>query len=119
MAGFNQDDCRLKYLTHLRAERKRSPRAEADADHLKAKTGMLKLRLMERKSELVRRDEHEAMIDQMAGLVLTKLRGWPARVAGTDPAMRRGAEAVLYELRVEIATACREMADKNGEPLDL
>ena len=77
---------------------------------------MLQLRLMEKKRELVRRDEHEAMIDQMAGLVLIKLGGWPARVAGTDLVMRRRAEAMLHELRAEIATACREVADKNGEP---
>ena len=30
---FDQDVSRLKYLTHLRAEHKRSPRAEADAAH--------------------------------------------------------------------------------------
>jgi len=50
--------------------------------------------------------------------VLTKLGGWPARVAGADLVLRRKAEAVLHELRIEIATACREMADKNGEPLN-
>ena len=68
---------------------------EADADHVEVKTEMLQLRLMEKKRELVRRDAHEAMIDQMAGLVLTKLGGWPARVAGADLGVRRRAEAVL------------------------
>src|SRR5262245_32927569 len=53
---------------------------------------MLQLRLMERKSELVRRDEHEAMIDQMAGLVWTKLGGWPARLVA-DLVVRRRAES--------------------------
>ena len=45
----------------------------------------------------------------MAGLVLTKLSGWPARVAGTDLVVRRRAEAVLRELRNEIATLCLKM----------
>jgi hypothetical protein len=48
-----------------------------------------------------------------------KLSGWPARVAGTDLVVRRRAEAVLRELRTDIANACLEMADKSGElPLD-
>ena len=48
--------------------------------------------------------------------MLTKLSGWPARVAGADLVVRRRAEAVLRELRTEIAKACLEMADKCGEP---
>jgi hypothetical protein len=56
------------------------------------------------------------MIDEMAGLVLTKLGGWPARVAGSDLVVRRKAEAVLRELRTEIANASLEMADKCSEP---
>jgi len=63
----------------------------------------------------VSRDAHEAMIDQMAGLVLTKLGGWPARFAGQDLGLRRRAEAVLRELRTEIAEACTKLADEHGE----
>ena len=64
----------------------------------------------------VRRDVHEAMIDAMDGLMLTKLSGWPARIAGADLALRRRAEAVLRELRTEIAEACTKLADEQGEP---
>jgi hypothetical protein len=39
---------------------------------------------MEKKRELVSREAHEAVLDQMAGLVLTKLSGWPARIASAD-----------------------------------
>jgi hypothetical protein len=46
----------------------------------------------------------------------TKLGGLPARVAGTDLVVRRRAEAVLRELRTEIANACLEMANKCNEP---
>src|ERR1700754_3495230 len=109
--GFPIDQSRIAYMRYLRRERRQSPRTEADTEHVKVKTEMLQLRLMERKGELVRRDEHETMIDQMAGLVLTKLGGWPARVAGADLVVRRRAEAVLHELRTEIAVACREMRD--------
>ncbi len=114
--GFPLDQSRVAYLRYLRRERQQSPRTEADAAHIKAKTEMLQLRLMQKRRELVRRDAHEAMIDQMAGLVLTKLGGWPARVAGTDLAVRRRAEAVVRELRTEIAEACTKLAEEQGEP---
>jgi hypothetical protein len=113
---FDQDQCRLRYIAHLRDERRRSPRSAADAKHAEAKTALLQIRIEEKQRTLVRRDAHEAMIDQMAGLVLTKLSGWPARIAGADLALRRRAEAVLRELRTEIAEACTKMADQSGEP---
>jgi hypothetical protein len=69
-SGFDIDASRVAYLRFLRRERRQSARAQADADHVKVKTKMLQLRLMERRKELVRRDAHEAMIDE-AGLMLT------------------------------------------------
>jgi hypothetical protein len=38
---FDQDFSRLKYMTHLRSEHRRSPRAAADAKHAEAKTELL------------------------------------------------------------------------------
>jgi hypothetical protein len=63
-----------------------------------------------------RRDDVNELIDSMAGLVLTKLGGLPARVAGADLGARRKAEAVILELRREIAEACNKLADERGEP---
>jgi hypothetical protein len=113
-SGYDQDQCRLRYLAHLRSAR--TARSEADAAHVKVKTEMLQLRLMENKRELVRQADVDELIDTMAGLVLTKLSGLPARVAGTDLVARRKAEAVVLELRREIAEACRKLADERGEP---
>ena len=114
--GFPLDQSRIAYLQYLRRERQQSPRAEADAEHVLAKAALLRIRIADKHRTLVPRDVYESMIDQMAGLVLTKLSGWPARVAGTDLVVRRRAEAVLRELRTEIANACLEMADQCGEP---
>ena len=114
--GFPLDQGRVTYLRYLRRERQQSPRATADAEHASAKAALLRIRIEEKKRELVPRDVYESMIDQMAGLVLTKLGGWPARVAGHDLGLRRRAEAVPRELRTETANACLEMADKCGEP---
>lgn len=70
----------------------------------------------EKQRTFVSRDAHEALIDQMAGVVLKKLSGWSARIAGQDLCQRREAEAVLREMRTELAKVRQEMAGKRGEP---
>ena len=115
--GFPLDQSRVTYLRYLRRERRQSPRSEADADHVKVKTEMLQLRLMEKKRELVRRADVDELIDRMAGTVLTHLSSMPARCAPRgDLAIRRSIERVVFEVRTEIANVCQQMADRNGEP---
>jgi hypothetical protein len=93
------------------------PRGEADADHVKVKTEMLQLRLMEKRRKLVRRADVDALIDDIAGATLTALSSLPARCAPRgDLATRRSIERVVFEVRTGIAKVCLEMADKNGEP---
>jgi len=58
--GFPLDQSRVAYLRYLRRERQQSSSSEADADHIKAKTEMLQLRLMEKRRELVRREHVDA-----------------------------------------------------------
>ena len=50
---FDQDQSRVRYIAHLRSERSRSPRSTADAEHTAVKTEMLKLRLMEKHTDLL------------------------------------------------------------------
>jgi hypothetical protein len=76
---FDQDQSRLKYLTHLRSKSRRSSRAAVDAEHLKVKTEMLQLRVMEKRRELVQLDEVNAMIDALVGLMLTQMSGMHLR----------------------------------------
>ena len=78
---------------------------------------MLQLRLMEKRRELVRRDEVDALIDDIAGVTLTALSSLPARCAPRgDLAIRRSIERVVFEVRTEIANVCLQMADECGEP---
>ena len=65
--GFPLDQSRVAYLRYLRRQRRQSRRSEADADHVKIKTEMLQLRLMEKKRELVRREDVDALT--IAGLL--------------------------------------------------
>jgi hypothetical protein len=50
---FDQDVSRLKYFNHLRSEHRRSPRAAADTEHALAKAALLRIRVEEKKRELV------------------------------------------------------------------
>src|SRR4051812_8060593 len=52
---YDQTASRLRYIKHLRSPR--SPRTQADADHVKVKTEMLRLRLLEKRRELVKRED--------------------------------------------------------------
>ena len=113
--GFLLDQSRVAYLRYLRREHRRSPRAEADADHVKVKTEMLQMRLMEKRRELVRRVDVDALIDGIAGTVLTHLSGMAARCS-RDMVVRRNIDAVVMQIRREIAEACSKAADAANEP---
>ena len=88
--SFPLDQSRVAYLRYLRRQRQQSPRAEADAAHVAAKTEMLQLRLAQRKGELVRRTDVDALIDGICGVTLTALSSLPACCAPRgDLAIRR------------------------------
>ncbi len=44
----------------------RSSRSEADAAHVRAKAEMLQIKIMERQRKLVRREDANALIDEIA-----------------------------------------------------
>ena len=112
--NYDQTASRLRYIKRLRENHRHTARSKADAEHIAVKTQMLQLRLMERQKELMPVADHEAFIDEIAGLVLTKLGGWPARIAGHDLDLRRRAEALVFEIRTEIAVAANTLADECG-----
>jgi hypothetical protein len=110
--GFLLDQSRVAYRRHLRRERQQSPRAEADAA---VKTEMLQLRLMEKKRELVRQGDVNELVDQIAGITLTHLSGMAA-LCSRDMVVRRNIDAVVAQIRREIAEACSKAADECNEP---
>ncbi len=114
---FDQTANRLRYITHLREQHRHTPRSAADADHLRAKTEMLQIRLMEKRKELVKQTDVDALIDDIAGTMLTALSSMPAQVAPVgDLATRRRFEKWVFETRTKIANTARQMADERGEP---
>jgi hypothetical protein len=111
-AGYLMDDSRRRYIQHLREEYRKSPRAAADAELQKHKAKLLELKVARQERETMRVSEHEEFMDDVLGLTLTHLGGWPARISGHDLALRRKAEALIFELRTDIANHCQRLADK-------
>jgi len=70
---------------------------------------------MERQRKLVRRDDVSELIDAMCGTVLTHLSGMAARCS-RDTQVRRNIDAVMMQIRREIAAACLAKADEWNEP---
>jgi len=114
---YDQTASRLKYINHIRAEHRRSPRSQADAAHTAVKTEMLQLRLMEKKRELVRTDEVDALIDEICGVMLTALSSMPAQCAPLgDLATRRRLELWVFKTRTDMANVAQRKADECNEP---
>ena len=101
--GFALQPSVVCYVKHLRRAKNASPRAAANVELAKVRARLLMMRLEEKQKTLMPTAEHEAIIERLAGLTLTKLSGWPARIAGADMALRRRCEAVLRELRRDLA----------------
>ena len=112
---FDQDQSRLKYLAHLRSPERRSARSEAAAKHAEAKNQLLHIRIEEKQRKLVRQDDVNELIDQIAGITLTHLSGMAARCS-RDMVVRRNIDAVVMQIRREIAEACSKAADEANEP---
>jgi hypothetical protein len=115
---FDQDLCRAKYISHLREERKRSPRSEADTAFQQAKTALINNRIQEKQRVLINAEEAHAQIDAMCGLFLSGLSGFAARCGARDMAARRMIDKAVFDLRLEISEAATKLADQRGEPLD-
>lgn len=111
-AGYLMGDSRRRYIRHLREEYRKSPRAAADADLQRHKARLLEMKVARQERETILVSEHEEFMDDVLGLTLTHLSGWPARIGGHDLALRQKAEALIFELRTEIANHCQRLADE-------
>lgn len=115
--GFDLDACRAKYLAHLRAERKLSPKSAADTEFTAAKAELIRIRVAERKAELVKQSDVDELVDGMMGEVLSALSSLPAQCAPVgDLQTRRRLERWVFETRKALSGAFTKMADEAGEP---
>ena len=111
MTRYDQDQCRARYLAHLRSGNRKSPRIAADAEYAKQKAHWLALKIAQQERTTMPVSEYVETIEEIAGVTLTELGAWPARLAGGDLLLRRRAEGLLFELRTKIANVCNARAD--------
>ena len=116
--GFPLDQSRVAYLRFLRRERKQSPRSEADAEFQRAKSELIRLRIAEKRRELIPQEEAFGQMEQLVGLFLTGLSGLSARCGGRDLAARRAIDRAVFDLRAELSEACTKLAHEVGEAAD-
>jgi hypothetical protein len=112
---FDQDDCRLRYLRWLRDPARRAAKSAAASEFTAAKTELIRMRIAEKQRTLIPIDDAIATTDAIVGIMLTKLSGMGARVS-RDLTIRRAIDAVIFEIRTEIANEAHKMADARGEP---
>ena len=108
---FDLDACRVRYIRWLRDPERRTAKSKADQEFTQAKAELIRIRIAEKKRDLILYSEAEETGDKMIGIVLTKLSGLSARVGG-DHAQRRKTDQVVFEVRTEMAQAFAEMANK-------
>ena len=70
---------------------------------------MIRIRIAEKKRDLIPLDEAANNMEQLVGLFLTGLSGLSARCGGRDLAVRRAIDKAVFEMRVEIAEACTKV----------
>ncbi len=112
--NYNQSASRLKYIKHLRSST-RTARSLADSQHTAAKAEMLRIKILQQQKKLVLREDCNALLDEVCGIVLTHLSGMGARCS-RDMVVRRNIDAVVHQVRTELAQVCTRMADERGEP---
>ena len=113
---FDQDQCRTKYLAHLREDRKRSPKSAADVEFTSAKAELIRLRIDEKKRTTILREEAMDREDKLVGLFLSALSSMPAQCAVGDLQIRRRLERWVHTTRTDIAADLNKLADEAGEP---
>ena len=110
--NYDQSTCRLAYIQYLRAEYRKSPRHVTDAELQKHRARLYAIKVQRAEGELMPTAECWAFLDEVVGLTLSTLSGWPARLAGHDLTLRRRAERLVFELRTELAAQATERAGR-------
>lgn len=77
-----------------------------------AKAELIRFRIAEKKRELIPMEEAAAGFQELIGMFTSGLAGFAARCDGRDPAVRRAIDQAVYDLRLELATACAKKAGR-------
>lgn len=102
--GFDQDQCRIDYIRHLRS--KRSDRSQPADQFRKLKNQKLKMEIAKLAGSLIDLEECMTFTEGLIGTFRTGLSGLPFRITGD------------LALRGRIETACDEMLTRLADEFD-
>lgn len=109
---YDQDECRRAYLKHLRRPGARANVSAAHSDLRKAQARLVRLKVARLEGQLMEVEDHIAVVEGLAGLVVSTVESWPAAVARHDLALRRKLELEVYALRERLSAAAAEQAER-------
>jgi hypothetical protein len=117
---FDRDECREKYIRHLRA---RPPRGAGNAKLLEARTKLAELRVAERTHTVVNTEEVTAALQFLANTCVTIFESLPGMIAKarTDLALRSDLLDWVRRSRTHVADAMEAHAaslEATGEAAD-
>lgn len=110
--GVFRDDLVRGYLAWIKDEQRRATKSAGESRVKDARAREIELRIAQREGDLIDLADHDAVVDEMAGIFVAALSGLPARVTRDIP-LRRKIEAECDEIRRSIA----KVAAKRGEEL--
>lgn len=119
-AKFDLDQCRTKYLAHLRSERQHSPKSAADVEFTSAKAELIRIRIAEKQRTTITLEDAIAREDKLVGMFITAMSSLPAQCAVGDRHVQRRLEQWVLKTRTAIAADINVLADaeeqevKNG-----
>ncbi len=102
-------------VANARAGREGSELSAARKDLLGLKSKKEAIEIARLDRELISMDEHNAVIDALAGTFTAAMGALPARLGGKDIALRRKIEAEIDAFRTEIAEKVTELAGNGPE----
>ncbi len=108
------------YIRFLKDEDRKNTKSHAASEAVQARADEVRLRIAERKRELIPQEDAALALDLLVGEVNKQFTGLPARIT-RDLRLRREIEARLDESKGKIAealAACRELAATGRDPSD-
>lgn len=94
-------------VTAAGREREGSSERDARAALMRARAREIEIRTAEREGELIPTDEAVAYTQSVVGALISRMNGLPAQIT-RDARERRKIEAILDEIRSDVAKVCAE-----------
>lgn len=110
--GVYRDEVVRGYIGWLRDEQRKATKAAGENRVKDARAREIELRIAQIEGDLIDLSDHDAIVDEMAGLFVASLSSLPARVTRDIP-LRRKIEAECDQIRSQIAA----VAAKRGTEL--